>query len=979
MKNKLLKQFMFLSFMLLGSVIYAQTVSGTVTGDGGPLPGANVIVKGTSNGAATDFDGNYSLDNVASDAVLQFSSLGFLPQEISVNGNSTINVNLETDAQALDEVVIIGYGTSTKKEITSAVTTVGEEDFNKGTVNDAASLLQGKVAGLSVYNKGGDPNSGATIRIRGLSTVGANTSPLVVIDGVVGASLDNVDPSDIESINVLKDGSAAAIYGTRGSSGVILVTTKRGRVGGIKVDYNGQIAVSSILNSVDIMTADEFIAAGLTDLGSKTDWLGEVTQNGVSQVNNLSISGGHDNTTYRFSVNSRDVDGIVINTGFKQFNTRANIATRILNDKLKINFNTSYTNKESDFGSGDVMKYSILYNPTAPVYGVDAPFEFNEEQYGGYFETLGLFDSYNPVSIANQLNNVGTRTEFNYNIGLNYDFTDNLAVNMTYGEQKTKINNKEYAPTTLLRGGNASSPIRKGRASLWTQEADFKLFEMYGTYDNTFGKLDLTVTGGYSFQEANSFDYHLALGDFPDNTINYINALEYSYDLLEAGFIESSSNATKNDRLIAFFGRVNMTFDEAIFFSASLRQEGSSRFGEDQKWGLFPSVGVGVDVNHYLNLNNVNLFKVRVGYGVTGALPGQIGLSQDVRDLVYDPVTGAAATNLRDISPNPDLGWEQKAELNFGVEFNTDRLGATLDIYTRDITDFILLRTKESSDDGRSLIYQNAGNLKTNGFEFAVNYDIVANEKLRYNSGIIFSSYNSELKEYIVPAETRGNLGSPGQNGTNMIIVREGESIGQIWGPVFSGEVIDGEPQFEDVNGDGVINVGQDKALDEDVDFAVLGNGIPDFEIGWTNQLQFGNWELNAFFRGAFGHSLVNTFRAFYEPRISSQSSYNLVNTELADPAITAARFSSLYVEEADFFKLDNLSVSYNFDLGENKYISGIRLTGSGQNLFVITNYTGSDPEPSLSDGSDLLSPGIDRRTNYFSSRTFTLGININF
>ncbi len=350
----------------------------------------------------------------------------------------------------------------------------------------------------------------------------------------------------------------------------------------------------------------------------------------------------------------------------------------------------------------------------------------------------------------------------------------------------------------------------------------------------------------------------------------------------------------EDDRIIAFFGRVNLTWNNSIFFNASLRQEGSSRFGEDEKWGLFPSVGVGIDLNHYLNMNNVDLFKFRIGYGVTGALPGRIGLSQLSKGTEYSSNGGFQTFNIGALAANPTLGWEKKAETNFGVEFNMGRLTSTIDVYTRTITDFILSQdTSGDPDIAEDSQFQNSGELKTNGFELAVNYDIIKKDNLTYNAGIVFSTYNSDLVDYNLPnGETRGGVGSPGQNSTDLILVRPGEPIVQIWGPVWTGEIVDGATQFADVNGDGVIITGQDKALDDDVDFAVLGNGIPDFEYGWTNQLSFGNWTVNAFFRGAVGHSLVNSFRAFYEPRVSSQSSYNLVNTELANDEITSAVFS---------------------------------------------------------------------------------------
>ncbi len=398
---------------------------------------------------------------------------------------------------------------------------------------------------------------------------------------------------------------------------------------------------------------------------------------------------------------------------------------------------------------------------------------------------------------------------------------------------------------------------------------------------------------------------------------------------------------------------------------------------------------MGVDINKYAKLASVDLLKVRVGYGVTGALPGANGLSKPIRGIVNGP-DGSVTTQLIRAA-NPDLKWEEKAETNLGVEFASGRFSATLDLYTRDIKDFILERTVDVAQFGVDRRFENAGRLNTRGLELALNYDVATGKDFSYTTGVVFSTYKTVLDEYVLPAEMRASLGAPGQNGTNMIIVREGEEIGQIWGPVYTSFTDKGEPFFADLNGDGNLVTGQDKALEPDVDFQVLGKGIPDFELGWTNNLNVSGWSINAFFRGAFGHSLVNSFRAFYEPQISTQSSYNYMNTSLRVPELTTARFSSLYVEKADFFKLDNLTISRNIPLGDFKAISNLNVALTGQNLFVITNYTGSDPEPSLVDfGSadnganesttgDVLSPGIDRRNNYFTARTVTLGINFNF
>jgi TonB-linked SusC/RagA family outer membrane protein len=991
--DKVSRWILMLLAVAMCNMAIAQTIKGVVTDaeSGEALIGANVLVVGTSTGTVTDFDGTYSLDLPADAKQLEFSYTGYASQIIDLNGQTMIDIKMSA-GELLDEVVVVGYGSQKEKEITSAVTSVDAEEFNQGPITDPTQLLQGKVAGLQVYNRGGDPNGESTVRLRGVSTVGANTEPLVVVDGIIGASLDNVDPNDIESITVLKDGSAAAIYGSRGSSGVILVTTRTGSdTGGVQFTYNGQTALSTRFNSVDIMSPDEFTAAGGTNLGSQTDWIDEVTRTGVSNVHSLAASGGSGNTTFRVSGNYRNVDGILLNSGFEQFNGRLNLSTKMLNDKVSLDFNSSFTNRNSDYGFNEALRYATLYNPTAPIFGADAPFAFNSAQYGGYFETLGLFDSFNPVALAEQNRNDGRRNEVTYGARANYKISNNFSLTGRLARQTTTLRNQEYYPVTSLFRGNAVSLVRRGRADIYNEIRDFNLYEAYGTYINSFGKADLTFTAGYSYQQNNFESSTIQAGDFPDDSKDFSNLLEASQDLQEAGFIDLQSDVSPDEKIIAFFGRANVTIDNAIFLNASVRREGSTKLGAENQWGIFPAFGVGVDLNNYLALNNVDNFKVRVGYGVTGALPRDNGLSQPQRVIVND-AAGNVSTELNRAA-NPDLKWEEKAELNFGVELGMGRFNATLDLYNRDISDFILERTVDPAVFGTNRRFENSGLLNTQGIEATLNYDVINNENMIWNTGLIVSTYRTTLEEYVVDQEVRANLGAPGQNGTNMILVREGEEIGQIWGPVFDDVNGEGAPTFVDVNGDGQVIAAQDQALNPDADFQVLGNGIPDVEFGWTNQIAIGDWSVNAFFRGALGHSLVNTFRAFYEPRIASQSSYNFVNTELAVPGLTTAQFSDLYVEEADFFKLDNLTISRRFTFDNSKYVRGMTLSLTGQNLFILTNYTGADPEPALTDAGtadnggepanidnpDVLSPGIDRRNNYFASRTFTLGLNLNF
>lgn len=965
-----------------------QTITGTVTdaADGTGIPAVNIVVKGTLIGTSSNIDGTYSL-SVPSDAeTLVFSSIGYVTVEVQINGRTSIDVEMSQDVQFLDDVVVVGYGSQDEKEITSSVATISEAEFNQGNVNEPAQLLQGKVPGLSIYNRGGDPNSTPTIRLRGISTVGANTEPLVVIDGVIGASLDNVDPNDIESINVLKDGSAAAIYGTRGSSGVILVTTKKGvratsatsGTDNTRIDYNGYLAIDAIENTIDIMTRDEYVNAGGNDLGSNTDWVDLVTRTGVSQVHNIAVSGGSVNTTYRVSTNVRDINGILEDSGFDQINARANINHSALDNKLNLNLNLSATKREQEFSFNEALRYATLYNPTAPV-------RFDN---GDYFQAI-LFDNFNPVAIIEQNVSEGERKDINFNVQADYSITDNISLNANFGQQFNSFSNAEFYPSTsFFRGLNANGLGRR-----FYQDETFTLFETFGTYRNTFDKIELNLTAGYSFQEQYLENLLISVDNLPTDALGY-HGMDLSgferFNGTSAG-TDLQTFGSPDERIIAYFGRLNLTFDNAIFFNASLRQEGSTKLGEDNQWGLFPAVGVGADVLSYAALDFMDELRVRVGYGVTGALPGPSGLSQS--QFAYDFNSQAiTASN----EPNPDLKWEEKAELNFGIDFGLmdERLSGSIDIYTRTINDFILEVDipADQSTSGALTQYQNVGELKTNGFEIALDYTAIQNQDMQWNTGIVFSTYETTLEEFIIEEETRANLGAPGQNGTDMIRVAVGEEIGQIWGPVFDGVAADGSPTFRDLNGDGQFITEPGDALAENGDFQQLGSGIPDFEIGWTNTLSYQNWDLNAFFRGAFGHSLVNTFRAFYEPLDAGAiNSYNRVLSDKSVDGLTVAQFSSLYVEEADFVRLDNLTLGYNFDVAENATLRNLRAYFSIQNAFTITNYSGIDPEPVLqdfgdvdnggrpSDTPDVLSPGIDRRYNYFTARTFTFGVQVGF
>ncbi|PID92283.1 MAG: SusC/RagA family TonB-linked outer membrane protein, partial [Bacteroidetes bacterium] len=644
-----------------------RTITGNVTSaEEGPIPGVNVVVQGTTIGAVTDIDGNYSITVPSADAILLYSSIGYTKQAIPVADQSVIDVVLVTDVTSLDEIVVIGYGTQKKKEVTSAIANVKSEDFNKGAISSPAQLLQGKVAGLSITRPGGNPNQGFSMRLRGLSTIGANTEPLVVIDGVVGGSLNNLDPNDIESMDVLKDGSAAAIYGTRGSSGVIIVSTKKGRRGTARVSYNGMLTSESVAKFRDVMTASQWRAMSKetgrgNDYGENTNWFEETTQTALSQVHNLSLSGGSEKTTYMASLNYRDGDGVAINTGYSQLNGRLNLSQKALNDKLTLDLNIGATQRESQYGFDEAFRYASIYNPTAPVRSDDPEYR----KYDGYFQQI-LFDYYNPVAIMEQNINEGKDQRVNVALKGTYEVIDGLKVSALYSTQnETFQRGSYYDKNSYFQGMD-----RNGLASRGFDESSFQLFESTVNYLTDLGAASLNLMGGYSYQHFNDEGFGTSAGNFVTDAFTYNNlgaAGDYN-----SGYPDLAYSYRNSYKLAAFFGRVNLNVSDAWFLTASLRYEGSSRFGAGRKWGLFPALAGGVDLARLLDIASMDNLKLRASYGVTGQLPASSYISLlrlapkgnffyiDKYIPGYQPIS----------NPNEDLGWERKGEINLGLDFS---------------------------------------------------------------------------------------------------------------------------------------------------------------------------------------------------------------------------------------------------------------------------------------------------------------------
>lgn len=977
----------YLTVLLLLAASSAWSQSRTVTGkvtsadDGIGIPGVNVVEKGTNNGTVTDVEGDYQI-NVSEGATLVFSFVGYAGQEVTVGNQNTIDVALMADVTSLDEVVVVGYGTQEKKEITSAVTSVKEADFNRGTVNNPIQLLQGKVAGLNITRPGGDPNAGFNVRLRGVSTFGANAEPLVVIDGVIGGSLSTVDPNDIASIDVLKDASAAAIYGSRGGSGVILVTTKSGRAGRTTVDYNGSYAIDNIANTIPVMTAEEYLQVpGARDLGGNTDWLDVVTRTGNAMVHNLSLGGGNTSTTYRVSFNLRDANGIGLNSGFQQINGRLNLTQRALNDRATFAVNISSTSKEQEFGFPEAFNYAIIANPTMPIYDNTTTSPTAGGNYGGYAER-DIFDFFNPLSIAEQNIRDGKESDLLASIRAEYDFSDiikGFRVAAFYSNQRENDLRGNYNKKTAKFGGRNGL----GFASRGTYYNFNELFETTLNYDQNLGNASLALLGGYSYQEFFNEGFDLSGGNFLTDAFTYNNmgaALDFNNGL---GSVGSFANSNK---LVAFFGRANLNVNENYFLSVSARYEGSSRFGANNKWGLFPAASAGVTLSNLVDMPAVNLLKFRVSYGVTGNQPNQSYISLQRfgrRGSFY--YNGAYGPSYGPISnPNPDLAWETKEEIDFGLDFALldNRLTGTIDYYTRNTSDLILSVNVPVPPNLFGQTILNIGEVQNSGVEVAMNYAVLNSPALSWTTGFNLSTFSTDvisLSSGDVEVGSGGilfqaNMGSPGQNDTRLVRVKEGEPLGQFWGPIKEGVGSDGNPIFKDLNGDGTF-------CDCDDDRTVVGNGMPEMTIGFNNSFAFGNFDLNVFLRGAFGHEMLNSYRGFYEnTEVTTVGNYNIVKTKYYDPSITKAVYNSSHIEKADFIRLDNASLGYNFKVGDGP-ITRFRLFVSGQNLFTITGYTGIDPEVRFvdSNGNNALAPGIERRSTYFTTKTYTFGVNLGF
>lgn len=974
----------FMAAMVVSALAQERVVTGTVRDaeTGETLIGVNITAAtGPTLGTVTDIDGKYMIALPDTVMALQFSYVGYASQIIPITSN-VIHVDL-SPGKELSEVVVIGYGTQKTREVTSAVSRVTEEDFNNGNISDPIQLIQGKVSGLSIARPGSDPNADFNIRLRGLSTFGSNTEPLVIIDGIQGASLKSVDPEDIVSVDVLKDASAAAIYGTRAASGVIIITTKKGQYApegkAFNVEFATNLTTEMVSKSVNVLTADEFKEfQNTTDFGSNTDWFDELTRNAFSHAYNLAVSGADQNTSYRVSANYRNVDGVVIGTGFDQLNGRINLSQKALKDKLNIDFNLSSTIRREQYVPSEAFQYAVRFNPTAPVHDDTSAFG---QEWGGYYQAQAFYH-YNPVAITEQSILDGKKYNLQGGIKGTYEIIKGLKVAAFYSLTMTnELYGTYWSKYSFWTPYDVGS--HKGYARKETKDYSNQLLELTANYEKTIGKVSFSVLGGYSYFDQVSDNFWAFGEDFLTDDFTYNSLGSASGEIANS---ESMSSYKEGSTLIGFFGRATFNYDNGVFLTANFRRDGSSMFGENNKWGNFPGVSAGVDIARFAGIPYVDRLKVRAGYGVTGNLPPDPYLSQ----LLYDVVEGGYFFYNGDFiqafgpvrNANPDLKWETKKELGFGLDYALFdyRLSGSIDYYKSTSSDLILFYRVPVPPYPAEYMWLNVGELQNAGVEFAINYQSPQSNVFNWSVDFNFTRYmptklskiTSDISE---GTSTRylGELGDPFLVGINTILVQEGEQIGQIIAPIYQGIDSTGKLIVEDYNEDGKIDVN---------DYQVVGSGLPDFQLGLGGSVSYKGFFASLFFRAVLGHSIVNVNNAkFGVPNVLGIQSGVEMALDYKD-AINGPVYSDVHVEKADFLRLDNWSLGYKFKIKDNDYIEGVKVFFAGQNLFTLTNYSGVDPEVRYVDTRDSdnpLAPGIDRQNTYLMTRSFTLGVNVVF
>ena len=984
----------FLLFVIFGcQLMSAQQISikGTVTDQSGePLIGVSVTVPGTKIGAATDIDGNFGLTADAK-AKLKFSYIGYLTIEEAVDGRSVINVVMKENSEVLSEVVVIGYGTMDKKELTSAISHVSEKDFLSVSSLDPSMMIQGKVPGVSITNTGaGDPNNQASIQIRGVSSRSAGLGPLIVIDGVPGGNLTNINPNDIASFDILKDGAASAIYGTRGSNGVILVTTKKGsKDGNTHTSYSGTFAWDKIVKELDMMNAQEYrdVRLGWGDrgvnLGGNIDWLDAVSRTGFTMQHTLTVSGGNERSNYRVSADYRDANGVDLRSNREEYGARASVMHTTKGGLFTISLNVAPRIIYRDNADWSVFRNAIEANPTTPLMDPENPNQ--------YYNFQGQVVGSNPLELQKlEKNHSDTKLlDWDGTIKLNLlpllskneSANHNLSTQIMFADHQYSNNDSWFRPSTSTLAINNG---RDGEASrAYSKERQYVVEWLTNYSTRIADKHNIKAMVGYSYQYSQYQGFNLENKDFPNDGLGADN-LGSGELAKEEG--EVLMGSYKNDaKLISFFGRVSYDYEGKYLFTASLRHEGSSKFGANHKWGDFPAVSAGWRISQESFMKDIewiNDLNLRGDYGVTGnqdfgsynSLNTMSGFGYYFYNGKYYQVWGPGK------NVNPDLRWEKGKNWNVGIDFSlfNNRFYGSLNYFNRRQQDLLGNYKVSVPPYLFDETFVNVGTMKNTGFEFDLSFNAVPTKDFTYNFNVIGTVMSNKFVDF-------SNSEYVGQDFYNMCgtedpypyynlqRIEKGKPLGNFYMWKYAGITNGGEWLVYDKDGD-IIRASQAT----DADRVVVGNGMPKFTMSTSHNFRYKNFDLALFFRGAFGFDLFNIHDFYYGTRnftgnlLKKAYGKNFDINPDANPVV-----SDYFLERGDYFKLDMLTLGYTLPTPKCRFLNRVRLYGTVKNVFTITKFSGVDPSTYQVNG--LTPGGQGSRTYYPSTRQFIVGLQLDF
>lgn len=964
-------------------------VKGVVVDAAGPVIGATVLEQGTTTGTSTGIDGDYFLKVSGPDATVEVSCIGYATQTFKAS-LMPATITLSEDAMFLEDVVVIGYGSQKKKEVTGSVASVKAEDFNAGIKNSPVGLLQGKVAGLNIIRTTADPtDTGYKIQIRGFSTLdkGAGTSPLYIVDGVPVSNIDNISPDEIASMDVLKDGSAAAIYGTRGTNGVIIITTKRGDnfsdVANTRVEYSGYASVSVKNTKSGMATPEEFVNINSLSNGvmssiikrdsegnyQLTDWMKEMTRPAaVTHNHNVAIVGSSRKFNYRASLNFKNAEGIAKHNNRQEVLAKIAASQKALDGWLELQYDLSYMHYRNDYNCAD-WKMAAVLNPTYPIY--------DKANANGYYKPEGTGEG-NPVEQMMQKESYQDGNYFRGSIKATVNIKPVQGLRVSGFAAIEEGDNHNYWSNKTINTDEEGSGMA-GRS----MSTNFnKLFEVTADYTRSFGKHNIAAVAGFSYQNFYNDGESISNKGFPTENMKYyqIGNGDASKDYLNASSYRNSNT------LAAFFLRANYNYAEKYLVSASVRREGSSRFGANNKWGWFPAVSLGWRItgeDFMQGKDWCNDLKLRAGFGVTGN-----NLNSDLRSVAmlsnggtfWDGASGKYVyTYAVSQNVNPDLRWEKKFEYNLGLDFSflENRLYGSLDLYYRQTRDLLWDYEVPTPPYQFPTLLANAGQMDSYGVELVIsgvpvktdNWTWVTTPTISFNRNIV-TKLSDPSKGFNYDMTESGEVNDNGVMNVKTQVLKEGMPVGSFYGYKFEGFKSDGTWMYRTPIGG---YVSSDNAVESYKQ--VIGNAQPWFTFGWNNTVRWKNLDVSVFFRGVVGNKILNVARWIYGPQ--TQTSVNFFAKDCIGDNVTyanKANFSDYYLENGSYLKLDNLTVGYTFRFKENKYIDNLRLYLTGQNLFTITSYSGQDPEI---DTTSVWSSGIDYPSFYPRVATILLGLNL--